>query len=136
MAQHSLQRIAALHGAGVELLSQRRGAEYVAVCVLHLTSVVVAVGGRGGGGEGGGKRSAVVLDVSERAEVEADDLGDAPWPEGEEVVLVAPKLGADAEALAGNKPVSSVCGCVGREVAVKEIDTRSWAVRLLCGTAL
>ena len=86
--------------------------------------------------EGKEKGSAIVLNVSKRAEVEADDLGNAPWPEGEEVVLVAPELGADAEVLAGNKPVSSVCGCVCREVDVKEIGTRSWAVRLLCGTAL
>jgi hypothetical protein len=65
--------------------------------------VGVSVGGGGGDSGSGsvvGEGSAVGSGVAEAAQVEADQLGDAPVPAGEQVVLVAPELGAEAEVLA------------------------------------
>jgi hypothetical protein len=53
-----------------------------------------AVGGLGVGVVVVREGAAVWLGVAEGAEVEAEDFGDAPGPEREEVVLVSPELGA------------------------------------------
>jgi hypothetical protein len=70
-------------GAGVEFLEEGGVAEGGSVGGLGVGVVVVVREG-----------AAVWLGVAERAEVEAEDFGDAPGPEGEEVVLVSPELGA------------------------------------------
>jgi hypothetical protein len=128
VAQHGLQGVVCVERAGVKLCAVGRVTDCGCVCGLLFVLVLVLVflvlvrmgvsmgvgmnvsagvgvivgvgGGDGGSGSVVGEGSAVGLGVAEAAQVEADELGDAPFPAREQVVLVSPELGTEAEVLA------------------------------------
>ncbi len=86
VSEHGLKRVVMVNFAGIKLLDQAGISDHITVCVVGLVAR---------------KGACVLLDMLERAQAKADDLVNAPGPQREQIMLVAPELGARADFTAG-----------------------------------